>query len=458
MEEIIYSPELTIPDTLLLRNLADDIQRHREIKGASSNVDRDEGYVSTGSGRSAAQDAVNKYGISEERDASDIQTLNGLNDPDSEDFEPTVMSSLDLGDLQSKLPAVVYQNVVLPYIAWARTIVRHDTDVVMLTHLIMYFTTSLPSAVWLFYHFTYLHGIFHFVMQFWYMGTYTLMMHQHIHMSGVLAKRPLLRVFDTLFPYITDPLMGHTWNTYFYHHVKHHHVEGNGPDDLSSTLRYQRDELLHFLHYIGRFLILIWLDLPLYYLRKGKYTNAVKAAFWELSNYTFIYTMYRLNSGAATFVFIMPLALMRIGLMVGNWGQHAFVDADEPDSDFRSSITLIDVPSNRYCYNDGYHTSHHLNPRRHWRHHPVAFLRQKETYAAEKALVFHNIDYLMITVRLLMKDYAHLARCLVPIGPQIDLSVAERAEMLRRCTRRFGEEEIRVKFAGGGGVEGAKAK
>jgi hypothetical protein len=30
--------------------------------------------------------------------------------------------------------------------------------------------------------------------------------------------------------------------------------------------------------------------------------------------------------------------------MVGNWGQHALVDELEPDSDFRSSITLIDVP------------------------------------------------------------------------------------------------------------------
>jgi hypothetical protein len=29
--------------------------------------------------------------------------------------------------------------------------------------------------------------------------------------------------------------------------------------------------------------------------------------------------------------------------MVGNWGQHAFVDNEEPDSDYRSSITLIDV-------------------------------------------------------------------------------------------------------------------
>ena len=30
--------------------------------------------------------------------------------------------------------------------------------------------------------------------------------------------------------------------------------------------------------------------------------------------------------------------------MIGNWGQHALVDDLEPNSDFRSSITLIDVP------------------------------------------------------------------------------------------------------------------
>jgi hypothetical protein len=43
-------------------------------------------------------------------------------------------------------------------------------------------------------------------------------------------------------------------------------------------------------------------------------------------------------------VFLVPLALMRLALMTGNWGQHALVDESEPDSDFRSSITLIDVP------------------------------------------------------------------------------------------------------------------
>jgi hypothetical protein len=55
MEEIVFSPELTIPDTLVLRNLADDIQRHKKTSGPAK-TDRDEGYVST---NSAATEPVN---------------------------------------------------------------------------------------------------------------------------------------------------------------------------------------------------------------------------------------------------------------------------------------------------------------------------------------------------------------------------------------------------------------
>ena len=83
---------------------------------------------------------------------------------------------------------------------------------------------------------------------------------------------------------------------------------------------------------------------------------------------------------------------------------------------------------------------------RHWREHPVAFMKSKDLYASQHALVFHNIDYIMITVRLMMKDYATLAKCMVPIGDQIGMSLEERAALLRRHTRRFTDEEIRMKF------------
>lgn len=268
-----------------------------------------------------------------------VEQLKAVNDPKNAAFEPSVFSSIELSDLE--LPAFVDQKLLRPYVAWASTIVRVETDVIMLTHLLIYTSTIVPSAVVLFYSFSYLHAFLHLAMQMYYMGSYTLLTHQHIHMRGVLAKR--FRLIDMVFPYILDPLMGHTWNTYYYHHVKHHHVEGNGPGDLSSTMRYQRDEIWDLLQYIGRFYVLIWLDLPLYFLRKNRLLMALKTLSSEVGTYALYLAASRINARATVFVYLLPLMVMRLGLMIGNWGQHAFVDADQPDSDFRSSITLIDV-------------------------------------------------------------------------------------------------------------------
>jgi hypothetical protein len=269
-----------------------------------------------------------------------IAFLKRQNDPTSKDFEPTVFSSVDLPDIKN---AFFRQNIVEPYTRWARTVVRNQADVVMITHLLLYATTILPSAIYMFYSFHWWHAILHGVMQGWCAGAYTLLKHQHIHGRGIMTKS--YAVVDELFPYILDPLMGHTWNSYYFHHVKHHHVEGNGPNDLSSTVRYQRDEFWDFAQYVGRFYFLIWFDLPRYFLRTGKSKLAFQAATCEIGNYIFLYFMFTyVNKLATIFVFLVPLALMRLALMTGNWGQHALVDESEPDSDFRSSITLIDVP------------------------------------------------------------------------------------------------------------------
>jgi hypothetical protein len=52
----------------------------------------------------------------------------------------------------------------------------------------------------------------------------------------------------------------------------------------------------------------------------------------------------------------------------------------------------------------------------------------------------------MITVKLLQKDYMHLARCLVPIGDQIGMTLEAKAAMLQTKTKRFTEKEIARKF------------
>lgn len=53
----------------------------------------------------------------------------------------------------------------------------------------------------------------------------------------------------------------------------------------------------------------------------------------------------------------------------------------------------------------------------------------------------------MMTLSLLRKDYAHLAKCMVPIGErQIRMTMDERITMLKRHTKAFTEEEIKAKF------------
>ncbi|KAI9816016.1 MAG: hypothetical protein M1827_002008 [Pycnora praestabilis] len=413
--EASISPELTEADIIVLQNLANDIDSTNRSTTAGK-ADRD--------------------------DETSIGLLAELTDKKSDKFQPTVFTRWDLKDIAT--PNVANQSPLQSYIRWAEGVVRRPTDVVFLTHLILYLTTSVPSAIYLYYRFSWLHGICHFLMQAYYCGPFTLMLHNHIHNNGILASD--YAWFDRTWPYILEPLMGHTWDSYFWHHVKHHHTENNGPNDLSSTIRYQRDDLVDFLTYVGRFVFFIWIELPVYFLRKKKPAAAMKTLTSEIFSYGSIYFLAMQNAGATTFVFILPLVLMRIAMMVGNWGQHALVDEVDPDSDFRSSITLIDVPSNRHCFNDGYHTSHHLNPRRHWRDHPAAFLKSKNQYKDGGALVFQNIDYIFMTIRLLRKDYLHLARCLVPVGDQIGMSEQEIADMLRTKTRRFTEEEIRQKY------------
>lgn len=125
--------------------------------------------------------------------------MQALNNSKDTSFEPTVFNTVDLDRLMSRVHELVNEWLLQSYVRLARRIVRVETDVMMLTHLIMYFTTSVPSAAWLFfYQFTWVHGLLHFVMQVSYMSTYTLMMHQHIDQRGVLAK-PFALV-DASFP------------------------------------------------------------------------------------------------------------------------------------------------------------------------------------------------------------------------------------------------------------------
>lgn len=242
---------------------------------------------------------------------------------------------------KEELHPVVDKYIAQPYLKFAQSLVRQNPDAVFITHIAVHFSILLPSAIYLFYDFHWLHAIAHTVFAVWNAGPFTLMLHNHIHNNGILRKPYAL--VDKFFPYITGPLMGHTWDSYYNHHVKMHHVEGNGPDDLSTTIYYQRDEVTEFLRYLFSFLLFSWIQLPYYFYKNKKYQLAVKAFIQEISCLSLVFYLTYVNTRPAVFTLVLPLLVMRIGMMVGNWGQHCLVDNVEPMSDFRSSITLIDV-------------------------------------------------------------------------------------------------------------------
>lgn len=324
-------PYLTEPDLVVLQNLFNDVD-----KANSSTQAKD--LETAGEAEKLTKTANNDIDLLK-TDKGALERLRALNDPTHPQFTPTVLVTWDDKDIHP----ILNRYLVRPYTAIASKIVRHPVDVVFLTHILLYTFANLPSAIYLFYNFTYIHGVLHSAFTFWCAGGFTLMMHNHIHNGGVLSKP--WAIFDFCFPYVLEPLMGHTWDSYYYHHVKHHHVEGNGPNDLSSTLRYQRDDIWHFLHYVGKFLLTTWIALPLYFVRKRNYKLALQSGASEYASHAFMYYMtVHVNARAATFTILIPFVLLRLGLMVGNWGQHALVDEIEPDSDYRSSITLVDVP------------------------------------------------------------------------------------------------------------------
>jgi len=188
------NPYLTHSDDIVLKNLYQDIKQGLQKDSAEG----------------------------QDHDRETLQRLRALNDPKDPDFEPAVFCMYDEKDL----PKWINDYIIPPYCRVASQIVRHPTDIVFLTHILWNLCITLPSAVYLFYNFNYLHGIAHAVHAVWSMGPFTLLMHNHIHNGGVLKKS--WKLLDFTFPYVLEPLLGHTWDSYYYHHVKHHHVESNG--------------------------------------------------------------------------------------------------------------------------------------------------------------------------------------------------------------------------------------
>ena len=275
----------------------------------------------------------------------------------------------------------------------------------------------------------------------YFMGSFTLMLHNIEH--GTFFKKEH-NWGNYIVPWFLGFFMGQPPRLFYAHHIGMHHSEGNMPKDRSSTMPYQRDSFLGFLHYFFRFLFWGVGDVTSYFLTKGKKLRKrflTMVYRGELLFLAICVGLCFLNWAATLFVFILPLLFVRGGMMSGNWGQHAFIDPDAPNNDYKNSITCINSHYNKICFNDGYHIGHHLYPNMHWTDMPAEFLKNIDKYIENDAIVFEGLDFHLVFVNLMLKRYDFLAERFVNLGNRYK-SNEEVVAMLKYRTRRFSTERL----------------
>ncbi|CAJ1336514.1 unnamed protein product [Effrenium voratum] len=213
-------------------------------------------------------------------------------------------------------------------------------------------------------------------------------MHGMLHFRHFTSHRPLfqsrlLRLLPSIF---LDPIMGIPPLVFLLHHPLMHHLQNNGPYDISSTEQYDRDSWFALANYWFRFQIGAYIELPYYAARTGKCawffaTVTVIGGFFFLLQH-----MAERYSGWATFcVFGMPWLLDHATDAVRNWCQHVFVaqQSHVPMETFFErncalAYNLVDSLENRTQYNEGYHVIHHAFPKCHWSENPDTFYKKVE--------------------------------------------------------------------------------
>ncbi|MCB9638785.1 MAG: fatty acid desaturase [Myxococcales bacterium] len=248
---------------------------------------------------------------------------------------------------------------------------------------------------------------------FFFMDRFILMLHNTSHRRLFNRRYALLNHY---IPWVLSPFFGETPETYYAHHIGMHHPENNMEDDLSSTLRFERDNAFHFLQYYLRFFFLAIVDMSRYHFQRGRIKMLRRMLLGEIGFYLCVIALSFVNFYATLVVWIIPFLVCRFVMMAGNWGQHAFVDPEAPANCYRNSITAINSRYNQRCFNDGYHIGHHLKPGRHWTELPVEFEESLDEYAKEDAVIFHGIDFVGVWALLMFHRYDKLAEIYVNIG------------------------------------------
>jgi Fatty acid desaturase len=317
---------------------------------------------------------------------------------------------------------------------WVLSMIVDPRDAVFVRHTLLMYAVMVPLHVALFVRFSWWLALAVFVAWAAFVPRTILMLHNTMHRPFLKRARWLNRWY----PYSMSLLFGIPTG-YMEHHVGMHHAENNLRNDRSSTMRYQRDNPLHWLVYFFRFLFLIHFELYDYFSAKKRLAFVRRALISDFAHIGIMLALALVNPRATLVACVFPFFFVRAAMMLGNWGQHAFIDVSRPGDSYVNSITCINSPYNHRAFNDGYHIGHHVKQNRHWTEMPADFLANQERYLKEGCIVFEGLDFAMVALLLFGRQYGVLARKFVRM-PGDTRTDAEIADFLRQRVKRIADD------------------
>ncbi len=301
-------------------------------------------------------------------------------------------------------------------------------QVVVIPAGILLFTPLLKGVWWWAFAIPYF-----YVSQFRLKGSFGLMLHCLVHRK--IFKKSYMWIQSYVLRFVC-PFFGHLGESYMSHHMGMHHVEGNLPDDTSSTMGYQRDKLSDFLKYWLTFFFMGWRNTFLYLFGKKLPRFYVPLNWSEGLFLAGVVLLSFVNFKAAMVVFAVPFFFARFVMMLGNWAQHSFVDPNHPEDELSSTVVCINTNYNHKCWNDGYHAFHHFRQAAHYTEYPLMFHQCLDLMVEKKTLVFSGIHYLHIFLWLMGRRYDKLAKHVVNINGCFK-NEEEVIELMKKRTKKF---------------------
>jgi len=289
--------------------------------------------------------------------------------------------------------------------AWLLTLLVDPRDLPIAYLFVNVLVFVLPSAVFVLYAQSHFMGVLYMAtnIAFFY-ERFLLALHFSAHRrlthSGMLNAVP---------EFLFAPIFGVPPGVYKIHHLSIHHKGNNRSDkDFTSTEQYQRDNVLHFLHYWIKFIIYVYIGLPLYLYKNGKTLKLYSIVNANLAFVCTCYVVNRLSSVGVWYVFFLPIIVSSFFTSFGNFSQHIFIDSDCPDRNHALTYSIINSTSNQQNFNDGYHVAHHEFSGMHFTELPGEFHKHIEKYAEVGSIVFENTSFFEIGFCVFMQDYETL--------------------------------------------------